>query len=362
MGASIAAIVLLGFVLLHEWRDKKKITEPLGEEPPQTKKQVALPSQLPPRYPAKTDQLYPSQQTELRRPVGPQGGLEPDILLSPTSEALSPLFEDDPLFAIPHPANIHLFMQIRNNDIMVNGEDACAISPDETRLALCDGVSVSNFSRPWAMLLAQQWVTHPLTEYDAEALEAWLDEPRKRWQEWVLTTWLPAINKRNPSLGYKTFSRQEAEERIEEGAASTFLGISLDKVATTWSAVAFGDTCLFHFSPNNANNWSVKYFPMHTAADFSDRPASISSSLRVNPFALTMHLKHQEGTYKAGDTLLMATDAFAMWLFKQLEQRTLEAAKLLQLTSKENFAILVDQERAKKQMNNDDTTLLIVPL
>jgi len=284
-----------------------------------------------------------------------------DMLAAETSTTLPSLFEDDPLYAIPRPRKAHLLMQIKSNDISVNGEDACAISPDETLFALCDGVGASYFSRPWATLLAQQWVTRPLEAYDADALETWLYEPRMRWQHWVLDTWLPTINQRNQNLEHKIFSRQEAEEFVKMGAATTFLGVMLDKKNATWHAAALGDTCLFCFSHQASHSWKVRYFPLQKSADFTDQPPSIPSTTRANLSLLASRMHHRSETYQSGDVILLATDALAMWLFKQLEQQTLPLEQILQL-SQEEFVHLVNQQRLKKQMNDDDTTLLIVPL
>lgn len=365
--ASLAALAILGLVILLAQPEEVEAHE---EEPGQ---------QVSRRQPAARARSFslpvsPSSQVPVtavqraQKPMLYNAGQQAfsataplDMFAAETSTTLPPLFEDDPLYAIPRPRKAHLLMQIKSNDISVNGEDACAVSSDETLFALCDGVGASYFSRPWATLLAQQWVTHPLEAYDAEALETWLYEPRMRWQHWVLDTWLPIINQRNQNLGHKTFSRQEAEEFVKMGAAATFLGVMLDKNNATWHAAALGDTCLFCFSDQASHSWNVRCFPLQKAADFTDQPPSIPSTTRANISLLASRMQRQSGTYQPGDVLLLATDALAMWLFKQLEQRTLPLEQILQL-SQEEFAHFVNQQRLKKQMNDDDTTLLIVSL
>ena len=353
--ASLAALAILGLVILLAQHEEVEAHE---EEPGQQVSQ----RQSAARAGSLSLPVSPFSQVPVTAVQQAFSAITPlDILAAETSTTLPPLFEDDPLYAIPRPRNAHLLMQIKSNDISVNGEDACAVSPDETLFALCDGVGASYFSRPWATLLAQQWVTRPLEAYDAEALETWLYEPRMRWQHWVLDTWLPIINQRNQNLGHKTFSRQETEEFVKMGAAATFLGVMLDKNNATWHAAALGDTCLFCFSHQASHSWNVRCFPLQKAADFTDQPPSIPSTTRANISLLASRMQHQSGTYQPGDVLLLATDALAMWLFKQLEQQTLPLEQILQL-SQEEFAGLVNQQRLKKQMNDDDTTLLIVSL
>lgn len=365
--ASLAALAILGLVILLAQHEEVEAHE---EEPGQqvSQRQPAA------RAGSLSLPVSPSSQVpvtavqRVQKPMLYNAGQQAfsataplDMLAAETSTTLPPLFEDDPLYAIPRPRKAHLLMQIKSDDISVNGEDACAVSPDETLFALCDGVGASYFSRPWATLLAQQWVTRPLEAYDAEALETWLYEPRMRWQHWVLDTWLPIINQRNQNLGHKTFSRQETEEFVKMGAAATFLGVMLDKNNATWHAAALGDTCLFCFSHQASHSWNVRCFPLQKAADFTDQPPSIPSTTRANISLLASRMQHQSGTYQPGDVLLLATDALAMWLFKQLEQETLPLEQILQL-SQEEFAHFVNQQRLKKQMNDDDTTLLIVSL
>ena len=370
--ASVAALAILGLVILLA-RDEE--VEAYDEEPGQQVSQrqpATTAGSLSPPVSSSSHVPVPAVQ-RAQKPMPYNAGQQAvdeqafsaaaplDMLAAETSTMLPPLFEDDPLYAIPRPSKAHLLMQIKSNDISVNGEDACAVSPDETLFALCDGVGTSYFSRPWATLLAQQWVTRPLEAYDAEAMEIWLYEPRMRWQHWVLDTWLPTINQRNQNLGHKTFSRQEAEEFVKMGAAATFLGVMLDKNNATWHATALGDTCLFCFSHQASHSLNVKCFPLQKAADFTDQPPSIPSTTRANISLLASRMQHRSGTYQPGDVLLLATDALAMWLFKQLEQQTLSLEQMLQL-SQEEFAHFVNQQRLKKQMNDDDTTLLIVPL
>src|SRR6266568_2996626 len=86
-------------------------------------------------------------------------------------------------------------------------------------------------------------------------------------------------------------------------------------------------------------------------------PPSIPSTTRANLSLLASRMHHRSETYQSGDVILLATDALAMWLFKQLEQQTLPLEQILQL-SQEEFVHLVNQQRLKKQMNDDDTTLL----
>src|SRR5205814_659774 len=122
-----------------------------------------------------------------------------------------------------------------------------------------------------------------------------------------------------------------------------------------------GDTCLFHFSRSDNNLWMFKSFPPSSSRELTSEPASISSHIGGFP-QLFRHVRSTRGVYTPGDMLVMATDALALWIFKQIEQRTVGWPKLLDLNSLRDFSTLLDQERARGQVNDTDTTLLIIPL
>jgi hypothetical protein len=296
-------------------------------------------------------------------PITPQP--PPGILNIMPSEVsgLRSLFEDDELYTIPRNTRARLFMLSKSNDILENCEDACDISRDETRFALCDGVSTSKFARPWARLLAEEWVAEPLAAYDEQALGAWLKIPRQRWLDWIYGTWFLKINDRNRSMGRVEFTRDEVEKFVKQGAAATFLGLDIDKATSTWSAVAVGDTCLFHFSRADSDKWKYQCFPLKQSSDFTDAPAFITTRPQSEALAAS-YLVSAGGEYKTGDRLVLATDALAMWLLTQLEHEQPEKIiTLLDMMERGNdgmFARFAEELRVKKQLTDDDTTLIII--
>jgi len=110
-------------------------------------------------------------------------------------------------------------------------EDAFAGNADKGRFAVADGASESSFVATWAKLLAESFVAaarRPWRELD------WLAPARQHWAEDVDPLPLPWY----------------AEEKREQGAYATFLGIAFRKGRTAgdpayWRAVAVGDSCLF---------------------------------------------------------------------------------------------------------------------
>jgi serine/threonine protein phosphatase PrpC len=339
---AVAAFAVLGIVIIFVGGEKQQ------EESQKLKRAVVTPrnSPIPQSFstPENMQVPKPDLSVEIRLPTGP---------------SQKPLFEDDPLYMLPQPHQVRFFMEVKDSGSSVLSEDACAISPDEMRFALCDGVSTSNFSRSWAAALAQRWVEEPLTKFDPEIIDQWLEKPRKRWLSWVYDTWLPTINKRNHSEGYKEFSHQEAVQLADEGAAATFLGVIINREVSSWFAIAVGDTCLFHLSA--AEN-HASAFPLSSSAEFTDLPHIIYSRAE-HSLVLSRRIKSKSQNYNSGDVLLLATDALAEWLLKKIEENDPDWwQSLLYLTTNQEFVALVHQERANKRMKNDDATLVIVYL
>jgi len=324
--------------------------------------------------PAQHSAMYPQVNTALppEEPVNPSPPplpivipkvQEPSLGIVPSPTLmLRSLFEDDGLYSIPNSsAKVRLLIVTKSNDILDNCEDACAISEEKNRFALCDGVSNSRFARPWAKLLAEQWVTEPLMTNDVELVGKWLEEPRSRWRAWVSNTWLEKINARNRSMGRIEFTPDDVKKFFTQGAAATFLGITLDEKTSTWTALSVGDTCLFHCSRNSTGAWKCKAFPYKSAEEFNDEPDSITSRSNTAHIVASNIKQLSQQPYVAGDILLMATDALAEWILKYLEQN--EAGKIVNYFERlnaEQFKVFINEERRKKTITDDDTTLIII--
>jgi hypothetical protein len=373
----IVALCVIGIIILVKNHEGEEIGKRVGSprvglpvEQSQAQREYVTQTYRPPvqaQAPAmnslssRHEPMRSSPPPPLISPSRSQGALN----IMPTEPSgLPSLFEGDELYVIPRNTRARLFILTKSNDMLENCEDACAISSDETRFALCDGVSASKFARPWARLLALQWITQPSSAFDVEALDAWLKEPRRRWLDWVNDTWFSKINERNRSMGRVEFTQAEVKKFTDQGASATFLGLTIDKAISTWSAIAVGDTCLFHFFHADGGAWNYEGFPLKQSSDFTDGPASITTRPHSAALAAS-HLVSMGGGYIAGDIFVMATDALAMWLFRQLEQKQLESiitllGQMEQGTDDEVFAKLVEQQRAEKRLTDDDTTLIII--
>ncbi len=270
-------------------------------------------------------------------------------------ESLPPLFQHDILYQPPQPRNARFFAVAKER------EDACVISDNETRFALSDGAGGSSLPRPWAALLGQQWKKEPLRGNYAAELSSWLEEPRQNWVQWVERRWYPEVNERNQLTGDHPVQPEEVERILERGAFATFLGVEVNHQQRTVSALALGDTCLFILR-SAASHPSFESMPVRNSQDFNNSPPLLSSRRGDSVNDVLPYVEYYSNQYEKGDLLLMATDALAQWILWQWEQGLTEWHALLRMQDKQQFASFVEKQRREGCMDEDDTTLIVIPL
>lgn len=117
-----------------------------------------------------------------------------------------------------------------------------------------------------------------------------------------------------------------------------------------WNCLALGDSCLFHVRGERL----VCSFPLTSSAAFTSRPELVRSSrgARRQPRPTATR-----GRWQRGDMFLLATDALAQWILREVEAGGREWLVLRQ-ASTEQFARLVESARMRKVMDNDDAALV----
>ncbi len=193
--------------------------------------------------------------------------------------------------------------------------DSFKSNDDGLRIAISDGATESSFSKEWANILVNSFSNKT---FDLEN-DSFLLGLVNQWKEKIKDidlTWF-------------------ASQKVNAGAYATFLGIDLDLRAATWSAVSVGDSCLFVVREGQL----LKSFPLTNESEFGNNPDLISS-LENGNLNLETKIKKMSGTLRAGDLIILATDALSAWFL-----RTVHDSKQPWLF----FDQLVDTDKKKKE-------------
>ncbi|GEN09575.1 Protein phosphatase 2C [Myxococcus fulvus] len=233
----------------------------------------------------------------------------------------------------------------KDGNAPTENEDAAApdhsavLTEDTLHVAVADGATESLFSGLWARLLAREYARGPLRA-PSDLLQA-LPGLQRRWLAEVEGRELPWY----------------AQEKLREGAFATLLGVSLagtpargDGVVGTWSALAVGDSCLFQVRDEQL----LRSFPLELASSFGSRPFLVSTHGAQNA-RVVEQAREATGEVRAGDTLLLMTDALAHWLLGEHERG---GRPWLALPARASFESFVAGLRAARSIRNDDTTLM----
>lgn len=237
------------------------------------------------------------------------------------------------------------FITHKESETSANCEDALAENDSIGRYAIADGTSQSFFPKQWAELLVNHFC-----ETTALSLD------RKNWKEWITPIqqeWYQQVEKRVNKL-----KRFYLSDRFDAGeaAASTFVGVEIDKTKKEWKALIIGDSCLFHIRGSQL----LKSYPIENSKTFTELTETFAS------FAADNHIAPEVVGDKvnSGDMLILATDALAKWVTEYKEIGKLEDAltQLNEIETDDQFYQFVDCTRASKAipLDDDDVTLMII--
>lgn len=224
-------------------------------------------------------------------------------------------------------------------------EDGGAAAPADPasgrgpRLAVADGATSGFGSARWAQQLVAGFVGadgDAPPELGHGSLRSWFETMQARWGA-------------DPRLAGATDLQKLKHAQV--GSFATFLGCELTDGGRRWTAVALGDTVLFHVRADRL----VGQFPRMAAADFGFNPDGVSTRPEALPDMVGRVLLAQ-GDLAVGDVLYLATDALAQWMI-EADHATLWPT-LAGLSHPDTFHALVTDRRRGGELHNDDVTLL----
>jgi hypothetical protein len=215
------------------------------------------------------------------------------------------------------------------------------------RFALADGATESARSGPWAKQLVRA-----LHKSGPDFDRLCQDLPK------LQATWRAAAT-RSPLPWY-------AEERVRRGAFAAVLGLELTDERRTkrssgrWSALAIGDTCLFHVRGADLVHW----FPIGESALFSNSPTLLSSDPAANSAVLDK-IQFSRGRWFARDRFYLMTDAVACWFLSSVEANAVPWPLLNSFgTPVEEipYPSFIGVLRERREIRNDDSTFTRVEI
>ena len=230
-------------------------------------------------------------------------------------------------------------------------EDAAGVvysrQSGQAHIAVCDGASEAAFSREWAQILTDSSIFRPLdlSELDGPTLTGWLESCEEEWNRAVPWDRLP----------------WHGEAKTRAGALAALLALNVDlepnrSGAYPWRAAAVGDCCLFVVRDDELE----LAFPLDSSAMFNNTPGLICSNPSNNE-GLWEQVSQVRGEFRAGDVIIIASDALSAWLFKEREAGGKPWETLLSLNGAE-WEEWLQARRAERSMRNDDTTVVIVKI
>lgn len=229
-------------------------------------------------------------------------------------------------------------------------------SPTLFRFVVTDGATETYAARQWVDLLIGSFMTpRRIGQANGHGTACWPDISRGSLSAWFLAMqeqWWAAAPAASDTI---------EQVKLEQGTLATFVGgqlVGLDTKSPGWQAAALGDSVLFHVS----NGRLVAHLPPLRSADFDTTPEGVSTRPeRLD--RMSEGLLVRGGSLAPGDTIFVATDAFAQWMITRLEAGD-EALwpRLSQLDHPVVFDRLVAAERRAGTMRDDDVTLMRIRL
>ena len=240
-------------------------------------------------------------------------------------------------------------------------EDASAVEPaadtdgqftgKHLSAAVADGASEAMLAQQWATTLVQSFVAAPPATGMLDVLTG------------AVAGWENQLERYRAEREHAEKPIEWWEEPgIERGSYATVVGARFTDSSKSrgqrgrFDAWALGDACLFQVRDDEV----IVAFPIDDPATFGASPALVPS----RPPDMSMvekHLVHLSGDWRAGDLLLMCTDALALWFLQQAADGGKPWHVLRDLGTDGgpgNFHTWVDERRASGELRNDDTTLL----
>ena len=225
-------------------------------------------------------------------------------------------------------------------------QDAWWLNAQDGLAAIADGVTSGLFSRPWARILTRAAVQDWPDPSNEEDFSAWLVDLRNQWEAEIDTS------------GLAWYQRA----KLREGGFSTLVWLRLlendglrdGREQSPVEVMAIGDSCLFHIRDDEM----LQSFPLDATHAFDSSPL-VLGSVDLNRDN-QLQFERLEITCRAGDMLVLCTDAVAAWALERHEQGEPVRWSEYWDMSPDAWAAEVCELRMHSKMRYDDATAVLL--
>jgi len=251
------------------------------------------------------------------------------------------------------------FISPKDGNLISEFEDACFPSLDiedekderRFRFSIADGASSGLLSGQWAKVLSEVACDICVPIDDIHAI---LGAGIEKWVGWRQDYLRKREEQGKPIKWYE-------EPGLRAGAFATLLAFELnEELSNQWRASAIGDSCMFQVRKGQLISW----FPVQQSNSFNSNPALLCSNAANNP-DLDITFVQSKGDWQLEDEFYLATDALAQWFLAEFEtgQQPWNIFRDLNTSdATQTFEYLIKSLREKKDMRNDDVTLVRITL
>jgi hypothetical protein len=217
-------------------------------------------------------------------------------------------------------------------------EPTIKLREESLRVAIADGATDAVYSALWARLLVKAYGKRRMT---SETVEAHLAQAARIWGKAVAG---------KPLAWY-------AEEKARSGAYAALVGLELsrqgDGDSGTWSALACGDSCLFHLRSEAV----IQSFPIQRSEEFSNAPLLLGSHPQTRGLE---GVRTTAGSWQAGDCFYLMSDALASWFLTRCEAGDVpwQCLRDITIAKEPPFDEWIASLRRDRAIKNDDCTLV----
>lgn len=208
------------------------------------------------------------------------------------------------------------------------------------KFAISDGATESSFSKEWSSLLVSSYQDKL---FDLASLPLTINAISEAWHSITSAIELPWY----------------AQQKLENGAFATFLGITLNLEKQNFESVSVGDCTLFQVR----NNELLCSFPITSFEDFDNTPSLVATNFKFQT-DFEKSAKYLKGIIKNDDLFILASDALAMWIFKRLNEGERPWHILQILMNHEDyqtdFSNWTYDKIKENEMKNDDISFVII--